>query len=412
MKTKPALLFLNRSFYPDVESTGQLLTELCEDLAQDSDVHVVCGNPLYRTVKTRRMISRSSYKNITIWRVNNFTLSKKHLWSRLINLASYFALCFFKVMGFQKVSCVISETDPPLLGLIALAYSRLRRVPFVYYVQDLWPNVGIVNQKLTNPLVIKVLKRANQFLYLRARSIVVPGRDMKIRLSRENQVPLSKIHVVPNWADPVQIKPVAMEENPFFKRHFKGKFVVMYSGNIGLSQDMENILYAADQLKDKEEILFVLIGEGASKKRVVDLSCSLGLTNVKFFTYQDKKDLKFTLGAAHIHLVTMNRGMGGIIVPSKIYGIMAAAKPYIAALDQQSEVHRLTQEFNCGISTEPSDVKGLRASVMWAYTHQTEIQEMGKRGRRALEQHYSRDLCTQKFQNVIHQICMHSHTDL
>lgn len=407
MTLKKPILFLNRSFYPDVESTGQLLTELCEGLAYDFEVHVVCGNPLYRKVKNRGLISKTDYKNIIIWRVNNTRLPKKHLFTRLINLISYFILCFYKVVFFKKVSCVISETDPPLLGLIAWFYSKLRKTPFVYYVQDLWPNVGIINQKLTHPLVIRILKRANKFLYDHAHQIIVPGRDMRKRLARENQIPMSKIKVIPNWADPEQIYPVNLRENAFYKRNFDPQFVVMYSGNMGLSQDLENVIHAADLLKEKNDILFVLIGEGAGKKRLMDLSRSLGLKNVKFLTYQDKKDLKLTLGAAHIHLVPMKKGMGGIIVPSKIYGIMAAGKPYIAALDKESEVHQITEELNCGIHINPSDAQELKKAVVWAYNHQPEIAEMGKKGRRALEQHYSREICTQKFKQSIHKICMH-----
>lgn len=407
MTLKKPILFLNRSFYPDVESTGQLLTELCEGLAYDFEVHVVCGNPLYRKVKNRGLISQSDYKNIIIWRVNNTRLSKKNLFTRLINLMSYFVLCFFKVMFFKKVSCVISETDPPLLGIIALFYSKLRKIPFVYYVQDLWPNVGIINQKLTHPLVIRILKRSNKFLYDHAHQIIVPGGDMRKRLAWENQIPLTKIKVVENWADPEQIYPIPLQENAFYKENFDPQFVVMYSGNMGLSQDLENVIHTADLLKEKNDILFVLIGEGASKKRLVDLSDSLGLKNVKFLTYQDKKDLKLTLGAAHIHLAPMKKGMGGVIVPSKIYGIMAAGKPYIAALDKESEVYQITEELNCGININPSDVEELKKAVVWAYRHQSEIEKMGENGRKALEKYYSREISTQKFKQYIHKICMH-----
>ena len=407
MTFKKSILFLNRSFYPDVESTGQLLTELCEELAFDFEVHVVCGNPLYRKANNRGLIHRSDYKNITIWRVNNTRLPKKNLFTRLVNLTSYFILCFYKVMFFKKVSCVISETDPPLLALIAFFYSKLRKVPFVYYVQDLWPNVGIVNQKLNQPFVIKILKRANRFLYHHAHLVIVPGRDMKARLAEENHIPLTQIKVVPNWADPEQIYPLRLQENEFYKENFDPQFVVMYSGNIGLSQDLENVIHTAELLKENQEILFVLIGEGASKKGLIDSCCSLGLKNVKFLTYQDKNNLKFTLSAAHIHIVSMKKGMGGIIVPSKVYGIMAAGKPYIAALDKESEVQKITKEFGCGISINPSEAQELKNAVIWAYHHQPEIEKMGERGRRALEKYYSRDICTQKFKQIIHKICMH-----
>jgi len=179
----------------------------------------------------------------------------------------------------------------------------------------------------------------------------------------------------------------------------------MYSGNMGLSQDLENTIKAADLLKEKKDILFVLIGEGAYKERLIDLSDFLGLKNVKFLTYQNKQDLKFTLGAAHIHLIPMIKGLGGIIVPSKVYGVMAAGRPYIAALDKESEVYKITEEFNCGISINPSNVEELKNGILWAYNHQPEIEDMGRNGRRALEKYYSREICTQKFKQVINKTC-------
>jgi len=396
------ILFLNRSFYPDVESTGQLLTELCEELENDFEIHVICGNPLYRKAKNRGIINKSLYRNITIWRINNTRFPKKYLFARIINLISYFVPCFIRIFFFKNIACVIAETDPPLLGIIACLYSKIRNSCFIYYVQDLWPNVGIVNGQLTNRLIIKILKRTNQFLYDNSNKIIVPGRNMKVRLVEENDIPPYKIEVVENWADPNQIFPIKRKDNIFLKQSFfKNKFVVMYSGNIGLSQDLENIIYLADSLKEIDDILFVLIGEGAYKDKLINLSASRGLKNIKFLTYQDKENLKFTLSAAHVHLIPMKKGMRGYIVPSKVYGIMAAGKPFIAAVDEESEIYKMTYKFKCGINVKPSNVEELKKGVLWAYKNKQEIEKMEKKGRRALEKFYSKKICTQKFKKVI-----------
>ena len=396
------ILFLNRSFYPDVESTGQLLTELCEELENDFEIHVICGNPLYKKVKNRGIINKSLYRNITIWRINNTRFPKKYLFARIINLISYFIPCFIRIFFFKNIACVIAETDPPLLGIIACLYSKIRNSCFIYYVQDLWPNVGIVNGQLTNRLIIKILKRANKFLYDNSSKIIVPGRDMKIRLVEENNIPTHKIEVVENWADPGQIFPIKRKDNIFLKQSFfKNKFVVMYSGNIGLSQDLENIIYLADSLKEIDNILFVLIGEGAYKDKLINLSASKGLKNIKFMTYQDKENLKFTLSAAHVHLIPMKKGMRGYIVPSKVYGIMAAGKPFIAAVDEESEIYKMTYKFKCGINVKPSNIEELKKSVLWAYNNKDKIEKMGKNGKNALEKYYSKKICTQKFKKVI-----------
>lgn len=399
------LLFLNRAFYPDVEATGQLLTELCQELENDFEIHVICGNPLYRKVKNRRLINKTSYGKITIWRINNTTFPKKYFLTRFINLFSYFILCFVWTSFLKRMNCVIAETDPPLLAVVAYVYSRIHRSEFIYYPQDIWPDVGIVNRKMTNPILTKILKLVNVFLYQKSTQIIVPGRDMKKRLEEEYSIPPHKIAVVENWADPDQIFPIAREENIFLKKYsLKDKFLVMYSGNLGLSQDLENIIYLADALREVKDIFFVLIGEGALKEKLVNMSASLGLRNIIFLNYQEKKDLKFSLNAAHIHLVPLKKGMKGIIVPSKVYGIMASGKPFIAAVDEGSEIDKIVREFQCGIVTSPSDVEELKKAVLWAFHNQDKIEKMGEMGKIALVNHYTKKICAQKFKKIIENV--------
>jgi len=399
------LVFLNRSFFPDVEATGQLLTELCEELADYFDVHVICGKPLYRKVENRKLIDRILYKKITIWRINNTTFPKKCLIGRLINLFSYFILCTIWTFFLKKASCIIAETDPPLLAVIAYVYSRIHHSSFIYYSQDIWPEVGIVNRGMTNPVITRILRVANKFLYRKATRIVVPGRAMKRWLEEKHLISSHKIEVVENWADPNQIFPIKNKDNILIKSNYlDNKFVIMYSGNIGLSQDLENIVFLAEALKDIKDIIFLLIGEGAIKEKLMKMTASLGLKNIKFLPYQEKKHLRFSLNAAHIHLIPLKKGMKGIIVPSKVYGIMASGRPFIAAVDEGSEIDRIIKKFNCGLAVRPSDLEGLKKAVLWAFKNRDKIEEMGKNGRKALESHYSRKICTQKFKRIVEEI--------
>lgn len=405
MAKRKRLLFLNRSFYPDVEATGQFLTELCEELEKSFEIHVICGNPLFRKVKTRGFIHKTLHRRITIWRINNTALPKKIFFTRVINLLSYFFPCFFWAFMIKRMDCVIAETDPPLLASIAYIYSKVRRCPFVYYSQDIWPQVGIVNEGMTNPVITTILREINRFLYQKANRIVVLGRDMKQRLEEENSIPSKKIDIVENWADPNKLFPISREDNIFLQKHGLGdKFIVMYSGNIGLSQDIENIIYAAHALKDHKGILFVLIGEGAAKEKLRHLANSLGLPNVRFFPYQNREELINSLNAADIHLITLKKGMKGYIVPSKVYGILASGRPFIAAVDDNCEIDNIVKEFNCGLSIPPSNVEELKKAVLWAYFHEKDIQSMGERGRKALESFYTRKICTQKFEDILQNL--------
>ncbi len=405
MNRKARLLFLNRSFYPDVEATGQLLTELCEELQFDFEIHVICGNPLYRSLKTPRLVTKISYQKITIWRINNTTFPKKYFITRFINLLSYFILCFIWTSFLKKPDCIIAETDPPLLASIAYVYSRLWRCSFIYYSQDIWPQVGLINKKMTNPVLTAILKLVNKFLYKKATRIIVPGRDMKHRLEEENFIPPYKIEVVENWANPHLIFPIQRENNIFIKHHsLENKFVVMYSGNIGLSQDLENIISVAKALRKHKDILFVLIGEGASKEKIVAMAESFHLNNLKFLTYQEKDNLVFSLNAAHIHLVPLKKGMKGIIVPSKVYGIMASGRPFIAAVDEGSEIDQLVKKFQCGLVVKPSDPEALKEAVLWAFNNRDTLETMGANGRKALENHYTRKISSAKFKKIVENL--------
>lgn len=405
MLSSKRLLFLNRSFHPDVEATGQLLTELCEELSGDFEIHIICGNPLYRKVKKRGLIHKTSHHHVTVWRVNNTAFPKKVFFFRLINLTSYYFLCFLWVFFLKRMDCVIAETDPPLLASIAYIYSRIQGCPFIYYSQDIWPQVGVATGRFSYPFLVKILKKLNGFLYSQARQIVIPGRDMRERLEEEHHIPSQKIAVVENWADPSVIHPVNRKDNPFIHENSLGsKFVVMYSGNIGFSQDLENLIHAADSLKAIDDILFVLIGEGALKESLIDTATSLGLNNVKFLDYQEKKGLKYSLNAAHVHLVPLKKGMKGYIVPSKVYGIMASARPFIAAVDKGSEIDQMVEEFRCGVRIKPSDVKELENAILWAFRNGDELEKMGVRGRKAVEERYTQKICARKFKNRIENV--------
>jgi glycosyltransferase involved in cell wall biosynthesis len=405
MSPTKRLLFLNRSFYPDLEATGQLLTELCQAMEEDFEVHVICGNPLYQRIRQRGLINKSHLGKITIWRINNTTLPKRFFLTRVVNLLSYFILCFFWAFCLPRMDCVIAETDPPLLASIAYIYSRVRRSVFIYYSQDIWPHAGMVNRRMTNPVLTGILRIANRFLYQKATRVVVPGRDMKERLERENNISSHRIEVVENWADPAEISPINKEDNAFLRKHIpEEKFVVMYSGNIGLSQDLENVIHTANYLRDKEDMIFLLIGEGALKEELMRLSSSLRLRNLRFLSYQKKKDLKYSLNAADIHLIPLRKGMRGIIVPSKLYGIMAAGKPFIAAVDDGSEADRVVEQFHCGMVIPPSDAQELEKAVLRAFGNRQKIKEMGKRGRQAFENHYTMKICTQKFKRVLQKV--------
>ena len=318
------VLFLNRSFWPDREATGQFLTELCDDLSSDHEVTIVAGPCCQDKDKNSagfRLWSRERRGKVTIIRTWGTRFSKSNLAGRLVNLGTYYLLAAIVAFRLPRPDVIVAETDPPLLGALAAALKRRWRCRLIYNVRDLYPDIAEVTGGVRSPFLLDLLRRGNDYAYRRADLIVTLGHDMARRIV-DKGVPTDKVVVVPDWVDCGRIRP--LDSNPF-RRSFGDKFVVMYSGNLGLSQQLEAVLEAADRLRDDNRILFALIGEGARKKWLEERARAMGLTNVTFLPYQPLENLGASLSAADLHLIPLAPGAAGCLVPSKIYGILAAA---------------------------------------------------------------------------------------
>ena len=400
------ILFFNRSFYPDTEATGQYLTELCEDLAKlGHKVTVICGRSYHVSNSEKGfLIRRETYKAINILRAPGTTFPKKNLFLRLINLGTYFLSAFFA--GFlinDKPDVVIALTDPPLLGLHGICFSIWHRAKFIYYCKDVYPDVGMITGRLRHPVYIFILKIANMLSFRLANRVICIGEDMKKRIE-EKGISGKKIKIVHDWANSKELFPVPPHENPFIaKYNLKNKFVVMYSGNIGLTQGLDRIIDIAKYFKNNEDLKFLLIGEGADKENLQKSAVQKRLTNVEFLPYQPKDELRYSLNAANVHLITSMKGLAGVMVPSKVYGILACSKPFIGWVDEDSEISTIARKFNCGIIASPGNVERMINLIEWAIENTDKLNEIGKNGRKAIEQFFDRGISTSKFNDNLLQ---------
>ncbi len=399
------LLFFNRSFHPDVEATGQLLAELCQDLSREHEVTVVAGRAYsMERFESWLPVKLEQWGAVRILRAYNPRLNKRRFTARVVNLLSYFGFSFVAGFFARRPDVVVVETDPPVLGLVGLLFARLYRARFVFYVQDLYPDVGVALGKLKNPLLIRALDAVTRLTLRSADRVVVLGEDMQRRLEAKGYRPRDRIRVIPNWMDTRQVSPVT-RHNGFRQRHgLNGEFVVMFSGNHGLSQGLERVIDAAAALETRSDIRFVLVGDGAAKSGLMARARALRLTNVMFLPYQPKETLSESLGAADVHLVTLQRGLAGLIVPSKVYGILAAGRPFIAAIEKDSHPAGIIREHQCGLRVEPDAAEALPAAVLWAAGHREALEAMGARGREAAVQHFDRQVAVDKFRKLLAEL--------
>ncbi len=396
------LLFFNRSFHPDVEATGQLLTELCQDLSNDHEVTVVAGRPYnMEWFGSWLPVKCEWWGRVAILRAYNPRLNKRVFAGRVLNLLSYF--CFSFLAGFlaRRPEVVIVETDPPVLGLVGLFFARWYHAKFVFYLQDLYPDIGIALGKLKNPLLIRVLEACTQRILNGADRVVVLGDDMRKRVMAKGYRHPERIHVIPNWVDTTQIRP-PVGANLFRQQHqLDGHFVVMFSGNLGLSQGLERVIDVASEFAVDDRVRFVFVGEGAAKAGLMEQVRTRHLANALFLPYQPKESLSMSLSAADIHLVPLQRGVAGLIVPSKVYGIMAVGRPFLSAIEEDSHPAQIVREHQCGLRVAPDSPAELKRAIDWALNHPDELREMGQRGRAAVVKHFDRPISVGKFRTMI-----------
>lgn len=401
LENRRRILFLNRSYWPDAEATGQLLTELCEDLAEVFDVAVVCGQPNKNpgNVEFKRS-GMEMHGGVEIHRVFNLQLPKSSFIGRLTNFFSYMTTSCIRALFVRRPDVVIVETDPPLLCFLGLLLRWRFKATLVMYLQDIYPDVALKLGKLRYGILYRIIRRLMHSAYRRADRIVVLSEDMRDMLLAMG-VASERISIIPNWVDTNLVYPVK-EKNAFRERHQLGSdFVVMYSGNLGMSQRLEHFLDAANLLKEEREIRFLLVGDGATKPELIAHADSLDLKNVTFLDYQPKSELAISLSAADLHFVVLDPTIAGCLMPSKIYGILAAGTPMLASTIDQCELARLVREGDVGYVVAFGDPEAIAERIHWSATHRDELAEMGERARQLAVDQYDRSYITRTFGELL-----------
>lgn len=386
------IIILNQFFYPDNAATSQLMTDLAESLVEHSvEVTALAGRGRYNGGE--RLAQRESYRGVRIERAWATNFGKRHLAGRLLDYLSFYLGACWKLLRLPRHDIVMALTTPPLIGLVALIIGRMRRMRVIALVQDLYPDVAVALGALkAGSLVTRALDCLNRFVLSRADRIVVLGECMRERIAAKvGEMRASRIDVIHNWADGREIAPVAGEENSFSLEHeLAGRFVVLFSGNLGRVNEFSTVLESARRLNDRREIVFLFIGEGARADEVKAFSNKHRLENVRLLPYQPRRMLRYSLAAGDISLVTLAEGLAGLSVPSKTYGIMAAGRPVLFVGDPQSDIARLVKESGCGEAVASGDSARLAAIILnWA-ADKAALDEIGQTARRVFEERFDR----------------------
>lgn len=358
--------YFNRSYWPDTGATGQLLTELAEDLASvhGVEVTVITGYPLNDVASgVSRTIARTETRNgVRIVRAAGTTFPQRRFIGRAANYLTYFVSAIWSSVRLPRQDVTVALTDPPIIGLAALA-ARPRR-GMVFYCQDIFPEVAGLLADFHSPFVNSVLDRLNRFLVSRATRIVALGDTMAARLVEGKGADPARITVIHNWADTSAIVP-SEKDNPFSRAHgLADRFVVLHAGNIGMAQNLDVVIDAAERLRTRPDILVLFIGDGNRRAALQEAVAARGLDHVRFLPFQPRDQLRWTYASSDLCLVSLQPGLAGYIVPSKLYPILAAGRPYVAAVEPASEVGAITVRHACGLLARPGDAADLAANIL------------------------------------------------
>lgn len=408
---KKKLLVYAHYYYPDVASTGQILTELCEGMKETFDITVVCVVPSYsgkieEKYKTKR-IYKENINGINVVRVRVPEFQKSNKVSRIKNLLAYFFNSLIATLKLEKQDYIFTISQPPILGgTLGVLGKWIKGGKLIYNIQDFNPEQTAAVGYLKNKALLNLVMMIDKFSCKCSNKVIVVGRDMQETLrNRFNNKKVPSNVLINNWIDEKEIYPLSQDNAKVkaFKEKYnlRDKFIIMYSGNIGLYYDLENIIKVIGRFNNREDVIFAFVGDGTVKSKIEQYVLDNKLNNVTFIPYQDKSDLVYSLNTADIHWVVNAKGIKGVSVPSKLYGVMAAGKPVLGVLDNGSEARLIVDECKCGLCTEPSNYEEIYNNINYILANKEEIKSLGLNGRKYLEKNLTKEVSIKKYRRAI-----------
>ncbi|MFB8422090.1 glycosyltransferase family 4 protein [Priestia megaterium] len=406
---KKKLLIYAHYYAPDVASTGQILKELAEGMLDEFEITVICVVPSYTGKIADEYKKKVFYKevinDVNVLRIRVPEFSKGDKISRIKNILAYFFGAMSATFKVGRMDYVYSISQPPILGgLLGVWGKWMKRAKYIYNIQDFNPEQTMAVGYSKNKFILKMMMKFDKFSCKKADKVIIVGRDMIETLKgRFNHKKVPNYAFINNWTNEKEIYPLPPkhEKVEAFKEKYglQNKFVVMYSGNLGLYYDLENLMTVIDKFKHRKDVVFAFIGEGSIKEKLVSYKEKHGLDNVKFIPYQDKADLIYSLNAGDVHWCLNAKGIRGVSVPSKLYGIIAAGKPIIGALEENSEARLIIEDTKCGYVTEPGNY-GEIESIINTFLIEKEsntLAGMSERGRNYLVNNLTKDVSVKKY---------------
>lgn len=377
---------LNQFFWPDTAPTGQLLADLCRVLdGQGVKIIAICGNSDYGIQDT------TLPPPARILRVGVIRFSRGRL-GRLLSYGSFLVGAVWSSYCTERSDIILTLTTPPLISVLGRMIKLMRGCQHYIWEMDVYPDIAVDLEVLgRDSMLTCIMGLLADWSRRNADGIIALGDEMKARLIARG-IPEDRIFVAENWADGREITPLPFPEGPF---------VVHYSGTLGLAHDTDTIAGAMDRLRDDARFHFVFAGGGARRERISRYCQERGIQNVTFRPYCSRCELGSNLGQGHVGLVTQLPQTSGSLVPSKIYGIMAAGRPFLYIGPPDTSPAQKIARYGCGWRVDPGDIDGLVHLLQRLESDRESVRNAGQRGREAFEQNHDLPIGVQRIANIL-----------
>jgi glycosyltransferase involved in cell wall biosynthesis len=395
-------ILLSQVFYPNTCATSSLLTELALKLQDDNNkITVICGFP--NGLEHQEVDSYENFNGIEIYRCGIKLDSKAGLFQRTISYMFYLIHAAWKLIFFKGKDKIVGVTNPPFLSILLMIVSIITGCGYYFILHDIYPEGLVAVGKIKEEsLVTKIWHDLNRYSYQLANKLVVLGRDMKDLLVQNYGIEPDKIEYIPNWSvTPINL-PIPIEKNELaHDLEIQDKFIIQYSGNMGLWHDIDTFIRAAAQLKANPAIQFLFIGNGIRKQKAYQLAKELDSENIIWMDFLAKERLSTSLTCAHVALISLNTGLEGIAVPCKLYGILASGRAILAQVPARSEIAYTITEEECGFVIPPGDVDALVKKIQQLEQDRELTNQMGLRSFQAYKSNYTIETIVKQFRTML-----------
>jgi colanic acid biosynthesis glycosyl transferase WcaI len=395
------ILVLNLYYPPDTSATAKMAAAFVEPLAAKHQVTLICGRPSYDPTERRawRLWQSERLRGVTVVRVGSADYPRTQMGRRVLNYLSYVALSVPRAL-FVRCDVVVAMTDPPFEGIVGAFVAMLKGKPFVYNIRDLYPDMALGGSIVAPGLLARVWEMLHRWALHRATRVIVLGEDMKARIVAKG-VPAERVSIVRDGVETAAISSAAPELDSEVMSAIRSgfRFVLLHAGNLGFYGAWQTLLAAARELEG-DGVGLVFVGDGAQRASLE--AAAARSTNVRFLPFFPPGKVASVLAAGDAHVITIKRGLEGVVVPSKLYGILAAGRPIVALASQQTDAASLGARYGFGVAADPDNPAQLVAIVRALLCDPARLAEMGTAARTSASR-YARANETLKFQQILEE---------